>query len=51
LFYREIRRFWQSFLEFFKLLGFATGWGLCKATYSSVFREIDAADFEARVGT
>jgi DDE_Tnp_1-associated/Transposase DDE domain len=36
--------------EFLKLLGFTTGWGLCKATYSRVFRRIDAADFEARVG-
>jgi hypothetical protein len=37
--------------EFLKLLGFTTRWGLCKATYSRVFRRIDAADFEARVGT
>jgi hypothetical protein len=36
--------------EFLKLLGFTTGWGLCKATYSRVFRRIDVADFEARVG-
>jgi DDE_Tnp_1-associated/Transposase DDE domain len=36
--------------EFLKLLGFTTRWGLCKATYSRVFRRIDAADFEARVG-
>jgi hypothetical protein len=35
---------------FDRLLGFATGWALCKATYSRVFRQIDAADFEARVG-
>jgi hypothetical protein len=36
--------------EFLKLLGFTTKWGPCKATYSRVFRRIDAADFEARVG-
>ena len=36
--------------EFLKPLGFTTRWGLCKATYSRVFRRIDAADFEARVG-
>jgi hypothetical protein len=36
--------------EFLRLLGFTTKWGLCKATYSRVFRRIDAADFEARVG-
>jgi hypothetical protein len=36
--------------EFLQLLGFTTKWGLCKATYSRVFRRIDAADFEARVG-
>jgi hypothetical protein len=36
--------------EFLKLLGFTTKWGLCKATYSRVFRRIDAADFEDRVG-
>jgi hypothetical protein len=35
---------------FLKLLGFTTQWGLCKATYSRVFRRIDVADFEARVG-
>jgi hypothetical protein len=35
---------------FLKLLGFTTGWGLCKATYSRVFRRIDVVDFEARVG-
>jgi DDE family transposase len=35
--------------EFLKLLGFTTKWGLCKATYSRVFRRIDVADFEARV--
>ena len=35
---------------FLKLLGFTTQWGLCKATYSRVFRRIDAADFEGRVG-
>src|SRR3954452_8804577 len=37
--------------EFRKLLGFTTRKGLCKATYSRVFRRIDVADFEARVGT
>jgi DDE_Tnp_1-associated/Transposase DDE domain len=36
--------------EFLKLLGFTCTWGLCKATYSRVFRRIDAADFEALVG-
>lgn len=36
--------------EFLKLLGFTSKWGLCKATYSRVFRRIDVADFEARVG-
>src|SRR5262245_18594951 len=36
--------------EFLRLLGFTTGWGLCKATYSRVFRRLDIADFEARVG-
>lgn len=35
---------------FLQLLGFTTKWGLCKATYSRVFRRIDTADFEARVG-
>ncbi len=36
--------------EFLKHLGFTTKWGLCKATDSRVFRRIDVADFEARVG-
>jgi predicted transposase YbfD/YdcC len=36
--------------DFLKHLGFTTKWGLCKATYSRVFRRIDVADFEARVG-
>jgi hypothetical protein len=36
--------------EFLQPLGFTTKWGLCKATYSRVFRRIDVADFEARVG-
>ena len=36
--------------EFLYLLGFTRGRGLCKATYSRVFRRIDVADFEARVG-
>lgn len=36
--------------EFLQHLGFTTKWGLCKATYSRVFRRIDVADFEARVG-
>jgi hypothetical protein len=36
--------------EFLKLLGFTTRKGLCKATYSRVFRQIDEADFESRVG-
>jgi DDE_Tnp_1-associated/Transposase DDE domain len=33
--------------EFLYLLGFTRGRGLCKATYSRVFRRIDAAEFEA----
>jgi hypothetical protein len=36
--------------EFLQLLGFTTKWGLCKATYSRVFRRIDVVDFEDRVG-
>ena len=36
--------------EFLKLLGFTTRKGLCKATYSRVFRRIDVVDFGARVG-
>lgn len=36
--------------DFLQHLGFKTRWGLCKATYSRVFRRIDVADFEARVG-
>jgi hypothetical protein len=36
--------------EFLRHLGFTTRWGLCKATSSRVFRRIDVADFEARVG-
>lgn len=36
--------------EFLQLLGFTTRKGLCKATYSRVFRRIDVADFEARIG-
>ena len=36
--------------DFLQLLGFTTRWGLGKATYSRVFRRIDVADFEARVG-
>ena len=35
--------------EFLRLLGFTRRHGLCKATYSRVFRRIDIADFEARV--
>jgi hypothetical protein len=35
---------------FLQHLGFKTKWGLCKATYSRVFRRIDVVDFEARVG-
>jgi hypothetical protein len=35
--------------NFLKLLGFTTRWGLCKATYSRVFRRIDVRDFETRV--
>jgi len=33
--------------EFLQQLGFTTRWGLCKATYSRVFRRIDLAAFEA----
>jgi hypothetical protein len=36
--------------EFLKLLGFTTRKGLCKATYSRVFRRLDVAEFETRVG-
>lgn len=36
--------------DFLQHLGFKTRWGLCKATYSRVFRRIDVAEFEARVG-
>jgi DDE_Tnp_1-associated/Transposase DDE domain len=36
--------------EFLQQLGFTTRWGLCKATYSRVFRRIDVAEFERRVG-
>jgi len=36
--------------EFLRLLGFTRRRGLCKATYSRVFRRIDVADFESRVG-
>jgi DDE_Tnp_1-associated/Transposase DDE domain len=36
--------------EFLELLGFTTRKGLCKATYSRVFRRLDVAEFEARVG-
>jgi hypothetical protein len=36
--------------EFLYLLGFTRGRGLCKATYSRIFRRIDVVDFEARVG-
>lgn len=35
--------------DFLKHLGFTTKWGLCKATYSRVFRRIDTAAFEAVV--
>jgi hypothetical protein len=35
---------------FLQLLGFTRRRGLCKATYSRVFRRIDAAAFEAAVG-
>jgi DDE_Tnp_1-associated len=36
--------------EFLQLLGFPRRRGLCKATDSRVFRRIDRADFESRVG-
>ncbi len=36
--------------EFLQLLGFTRRRGLCKATYSRVFRRIDVADVEARIG-
>src|SRR6516164_7724389 len=35
--------------EFLYLLRFTRGRGLCKATYSRVFRRIDVAEFEAHV--
>ena len=35
---------------FLQLLGFTRRRGLCKATYSRVFRRIDAVAFEAAVG-
>jgi DDE_Tnp_1-associated/Transposase DDE domain len=35
--------------DFLYLLGFTRGRGLCKATYSRVFRRIDVVEFEARV--
>jgi hypothetical protein len=35
--------------DFLRHLGFTTRRGLCKATYSRVFRRIDVVDFEARV--
>jgi len=35
--------------DFLRHLGFTTRWGLCKATYSRVFRRIDVDDFETRV--
>lgn len=35
---------------FLQVLGFTRRRGLCKATYSRVFRRIDVADFEARIG-
>lgn len=35
--------------EFRQLLGFTRRRGLCKATYSRVFRRIDVVDFETRV--
>jgi hypothetical protein len=35
--------------EFLRLLGFTRGRGLCKATYSRVFRRLDVAAFEAAV--
>ena len=37
--------------DFLQHLGFTTKWGLCKATYSRVFRRIDAKDFESAVTT
>jgi hypothetical protein len=35
--------------EFLQLLGFTRRRGLCKATYSRVFRRLDVADVEARI--
>jgi hypothetical protein len=35
--------------EFLQLLGFTRRRGLCKATYSRVFRRIDTVDIEARI--
>src|SRR5487761_1917024 len=37
--------------DFLRHLGFTTRWGLCKATYSRVFRRIDIADFETAITT
>lgn len=37
--------------DFLRHLGFTTRWGLCKATYSRVFRRIDVEAFEAAVAT
>jgi hypothetical protein len=36
--------------DFLYLVGIIRQRGLCKATYSQVFRRIDVADFESRVG-
>jgi len=35
--------------DFLKHLGFTTKWGLCKATYSRVFRRIDITAFESAI--
>ena len=35
--------------EFLRLLGFTRRRGLCKATYSRIFRRIDVLDFESRI--
>jgi predicted transposase YbfD/YdcC len=39
----------QRGAEFLKLLGFTRKRGLCKATYSRIFRRIDVLDFESRI--
>lgn len=47
--YQAICEYGRERGDFLYLLGFTRKRGLCKATYSRVFRKIDVADFEARV--